>query len=260
MPPIPIISKVSNEGISRRERPNTLANTGVTHTSFRCVREVSMKQSSLLASVVKQSVVLWASIFKLRRCRRGINLKLSRKLHNFHSSVSNWSRFNSVKLKRWCNLLERGTRQSIMLKPWKESILQDIFLQSPENRAFRWYSCGTLPSTPLNASVCNTVIPGSRSPSQSPLMTALWRSSLVWGFFVVDTVTTALQALEPKSFIHFSLYRYCVRASRPSKTFLLNRKEKLTETYQSLFHTYLHLESPLLTIFCSIWPLRVTSI
>ena len=42
-------------------------------------------------------------------------------------SVSNWSRFNSVKLKRWCNLLERGTRQSIMLKPWKESILQDIF-------------------------------------------------------------------------------------------------------------------------------------
>ena len=129
MPPIPIISKVSNEGISGREHPNTLANTGVTHAPFRfsCVREVSMKQSSLLASVVKQSVVLWASIFKLRRCRRGINLKLSRKLHNFHSSVSNWSRFNSVKLKRWCNLLERGTRQSIMLKPWKESILQDIF-------------------------------------------------------------------------------------------------------------------------------------
>ena len=128
MPPIPIISKVSNEGISGREHPNTLANTGVTHTPFRCVMEVSMKQSSLLASVVKQSVVLWASLFKLRRCRQWINLKLSRKLHNLHSSISNWSRFNSVKLKRWCDLLERGTRQSIMLKPWKESILQDIFL------------------------------------------------------------------------------------------------------------------------------------
>ena len=33
-------------------------------------------------------------------------------------------------------------------------------------------------------------------------MTALWRSSLVWGFSVVDTVTTALLALEPKSLIH----------------------------------------------------------
>ena len=33
-------------------------------------------------------------------------------------------------------------------------------------------------------------------------MIALWRSSLVWGFSVVDTVTTALLALEPKSLIH----------------------------------------------------------
>ena len=70
-------------------------------------------------------------------------------------------------------------------------------------------------------------------------MTALWRSSLIWGFFVVDTVTTALQALEPKSFIHFSLYRYCVRASRPSKTF-----HKQGETYWNIAKPFSHLSSP----------------
>lgn len=99
---IPIISKKANEDISGRERPSTFAITGVTCTSssISSSREVGLKQLTLLASVAQQSVVLYNWIFKWRRRRLGVNPKLSRKLRNLHSSMSNWSKRNSVKRER----------------------------------------------------------------------------------------------------------------------------------------------------------------